>query len=95
MYTPELQTFLTGLNILSAAVIVNKGIFNVINHMTKKTSFPVRLSWVCMVTGALAVVIAPLFGIFFVSWTNTLIHAGIALFLLSNRRVIGTEDGKL
>lgn len=88
----ELQAFnpvLTAINIVAACVILWKGIFHVVNHMSKHTSFAQRWAWIFMITGAFAVVVGPFFGIIYASGIITLIHVGVAMFVLSDRRIWG------
>lgn len=86
MALTDFQIAMLCINLISSLVITYKGIFHVINSMTRHTYFPLRLAWVFMVTGAVAVLIGPLFGIFLTGPYGVLIHFGIALFLVSERR---------
>lgn len=74
------------INFCSALIISYKGIFTVLNSMSKKTYFPVRLAWILMTTGAFAVLAAPIFGLYMTGTSSTLIHFGIAVFVFSDRR---------
>lgn len=75
------------LNVLTASVILVRGVFYVCNTMTCETRWTIRLSWVLMTTGALAVAVGPLFGLFISSVHVTLIMLGVAVFVWSDRRV--------
>lgn len=87
MRLTDLQTVMLLLNIISSLIIVWKGVFHVINCMTKHTRFIVRLAWIWMTVGAVAVLAGPLFGVYITGTYGTLIHMGLALFILSERRV--------
>ncbi len=83
------QTFentLVALNFVSAFIVVYLGVFHIINAMTKRTFFPVRLAWLLLTTGALAVLVGPLYGYSSTSVTNLLIHIGLATLVCFERR---------
>lgn len=84
-----LQQTIICINLICAVIILNRGVFHVINVMTSATYFPVRAAWVLMTTGALAILVGPLFGFYVVSPYVTLLHAGVALFMFKERRIIG------
>lgn len=87
MYYCELNVFLMWVNIISAILIIYRGVFSVINTMTRHTYFPVRVAWMLMVTGSMAVLIGPLFGFTVTSVQTTISYVGVALFIFSERRI--------
>lgn len=74
------------LNITATVIIVLHGLFNVINSMGRKTALGMRAAWLVITTCALAILLGPLFdkptpGPY---WSGIL--AGIALYILFDRR---------
>lgn len=82
----DFDTALMWVNIVCAAIIIYRGIFHVVNTMTRNTYFPVRAAWILMLTGALAVLVGPLFGFYVKSVQTTFTYAGIATFVFFERR---------
>lgn len=81
-----MSTLLVLLNTMSTSIIVLHGLFSVINAMGHGTRHGIRAAWIVMTTGALGILLGPLFnkptpGPY---WTGILV--GIALFILSDRR---------
>lgn len=81
-----MSTLLTLLNTMSTSIIVLHGLFSVINAMGHKTGHGIRVAWIAMTTGALGILLGPLFnkptpGPY---WTGILV--GIALYILFDRR---------
>lgn len=74
------------LNMLAAAVIFTSGLFGAINNMTRCTRHGIRLAWVILTTGALAVLLEPFYGASSPAWQEVLLNCGVALFVLGNRR---------
>ncbi len=87
MQLSEFQIAMLALNLISSCVIVYRGVFEVSNKMGKNTYFPFRLAWVLMTTGAAAILVGPLFGLYLTGTYSTLIHIGVALFIFSDRRL--------
>jgi len=81
-----MNTLLLTLNSLASMVIVFYGVFSVINAMSHATRAGMRTTWVALTTGALGVLLAPLFGKPTPGpyWTAVLV--GIALYILFDRR---------
>ncbi|MBY0556559.1 MAG: hypothetical protein K2P77_05080 [Burkholderiaceae bacterium] len=46
----------------AAAVLLFQGLFHVLNHMDRHSCNVTRLAWLLMTTGALQVLLAPIFG---------------------------------
>lgn len=86
MNSYDLNVVLMWVNIASALTIVYRGVFNVINVMTRQTYFPVRVAWVLMITGAMAVLVGPVFGFTVTSVQTTISYVGVALFVFFERR---------
>lgn len=84
---------LTILNIAAAAVVVVHGVFAVINSMGRHTGHGMRIAWAVLTTGALGVMVGPLFGKLppGPSWTCMLV--GIALSIIFERRRPGALRG--
>jgi hypothetical protein len=76
---------LMAVNWVAALVILILGLFYAINRMSGETIHCIRFAWICMTTGALSVLMAPLFGFAHPSFWQTLINVGIAVFLLADR----------
>jgi hypothetical protein len=73
---------LLALNLLAAAVILVDGMFFTINRMTKHTRHGMRFAWLTMTTGALGILISPLFYKWHPTpWETTLI-VGLALCMI-------------
>lgn len=93
MILSDFEKVMLVLNLLSSMVIAHKGLFHVLNSMSKHTYFPVRLAWVLMTTGAFAVISGPIFGLYMTGTISTLIHMGVAVFVFSDRRfLVGIQD---
>lgn len=73
-------------NTAASAIIVIYGVFSVINAMSHATGAGMRASWVALTTGALGVLLGPLFDKPTPSpyWTGVLV--GLALYILFDRR---------
>lgn len=81
-----MSTVLAFLNTMAAAIILTHGLFHVINAMGHGTRHGMRCAWIVLTTGALGVLLAPLFDKPVPSpyWTGILV--GIALYILFDRR---------
>lgn len=77
---------LLAISLLAAAVILVRGLFFVINRMNRCTPHGMRLAWLAMTTGALGVVVSPLYGSRQPSLWETALLVGIALHVLCDRR---------
>lgn len=73
-------------NLAAAAVIFCFGLFGAINNMTRTTRHGIRLGWVVLVTGALSVLLGPLYGYINPTWSEVILNVGCALFVVTNRR---------
>lgn len=73
------------LNIVCPVVILIHGLFQVINHMTKHTAFFMRLAWLLLTTGALALLLSPWFGVQF-GWGTSFLVWGFAAYILADKR---------
>lgn len=74
------------LNLIAAAVILGKGVFFVINRMDRHTRHSIRFAWLVMTTGALGIVIAPLYGYAHPDMWGTALSVGVALYVVCDRR---------
>ena len=81
-----MNILLLTLNLLAATLIVLYGVFSVINAMTHATSHGMRLAWVVLTTGALGVLLAPLFDKPMPPAPLTAVLVGVALHILCDRR---------
>lgn len=73
-------------NLCAAAVVFVSGLFFVIKNMTWCTKAGIRLAWLCMTTGALGVLIAPMFSVRTPSIAETVLLVGFAIFIIYERR---------
>lgn len=53
---------LPAIYLIAALAILCQGLFHTINHMGRHTQLAARLGWLLLTTGALDIVLAPLFG---------------------------------
>jgi len=74
------------LNLVAAAVVFLFGLFGAINNMTGCTRHGIRIAWILLTTGALAVLLGPLYGYVTPRWSEVLLNCRIALCLLVSRR---------
>lgn len=71
---------------VAAAVILVRGMFFSIPRMDRCTPHGIRLAWLAMTTGALGVLVRPLYGARPPSMWETALLVGIALYVLFDRR---------
>jgi hypothetical protein len=81
-----MNTLLLLLNTAATAGIVLHGVFTAINAMGHGTGHGMRLAWITLTTGALGVLLAPLFGKAQPGAHWTCILIGAALYLVFDRR---------
>lgn len=74
------------LNLAAAAVVFLFGLFGAINNMTGCTRHGIRIAWILLTTGALAVLLGPLYGYVSPRWSEVLLNVGVALFVVTSRR---------
>lgn len=86
---------LVAVNCLTALIIVLRGVLYAANAMTHRTNFFIRISWVFMTTAAMAVLVGPLYGIYQVSVSGSLMQLGVAIFILRDRRELGDRHGQI
>lgn len=86
-------TILTILNMAAAAVIVAHGVFAVINSMGRHTGHGMRLAWSILTTGALGVLVGPLFDKLPPGPSWTIMLVGLAASILFERRKPGKLRG--
>lgn len=77
------------LSLMAAAVIFSVGLFGAINSMDHATRHGIRLAWFALTTGALAILLGPLYGYTQPAWSEVLLNVGTALFLSIDRRRAG------
>lgn len=80
-----LITVLHAANWLAAILIFILGLFYAINNMSGETIHCMRYAWIAMTTGALAILLGPLFGFGPPSFSQTLLNVGVAVFLVVDR----------
>lgn len=73
------------IDLLCAAIVLVSGM-RAINNMTRATSIGMRLSWISLTTGALGILAAPLFGYLNSGLWLTLLHVGICLHVVFDKR---------
>jgi len=73
------------INIAAALLILVRGMFFAINRMDRCTPHGMRLAWLGITTGALGIIVGPLYGIHPNFWQTALV-VGIALYVLFDRR---------
>lgn len=72
-------------NMCAAAVVFVSGLFFAIKNMSRCTKFGIRLAWLCMTTGALGVLIAPIFSIRSPTISESVLLVGFAMFIICGR----------
>lgn len=73
-------------NMCAAAVVFVSGLFFAIKNMNRCTSTGIRFAWIFMTTGALGVLIAPVFGARSPTIPETVLLVGFAIFIHYERR---------
>ena len=76
--------FLLALNIAAAFVIFINGLY-AINHMSADTTHRIRIAWIAMTTGALAILAGPLFGYMHPAWQEVMLNIGCACYVQLDR----------
>jgi hypothetical protein len=76
---------ITVLNMIAAVTVLVCGLA-AINKMTRRTSQGMRVAWLALTTGALGVLVAPLYGYPSPGVWGTALNVGIALHLVFERR---------
>lgn len=74
------------IQMVSAAVVLIAGLFFAIKQMGRCTKASIRFAWISMTTGALGVLIAPIFGVRSPSFPETVLMVGVAIFIICERR---------
>jgi hypothetical protein len=72
-------------DLLCSAVVLFFGM-QAINNMNRSTSIGMRLSWIALTTGAAGILVAPLFGHLHPGLWLTLLHVGICLHVVFDKR---------
>lgn len=73
---------LPAIYLAAALVILCRGLFHTINHMGRRTSLLSRLVWLLLTTGALDILIGPVFGrLPSPSYGDALLLAALAWYL--------------
>lgn len=79
---------------IAAALILGRGLFFIINHMGRHTAFCTRLAWLLLTTGALDVLLGPVFGrVPAPSYGNAILLAGFACYLIWRTRIQSIFEG--
>lgn len=73
------------LNLLAAAIVLVTGLWHA-NNMTEHTRHGIRLAWVILTAGALAILLSPLYGYTHPIWSEVFFNMGVALFVVTNKR---------
>lgn len=73
-------------NMVAAGVVFVSGLFFAIKNMSRCTKSSIRFAWIFMTTGALGVLVAPVFGVRAPSLSETVMMVGFAVFILCERR---------
>jgi hypothetical protein len=73
------------INMIAAAIVLSYGL-GAINRMSGCTCNGMRIAWLALTTGALGVLVGPLYGNALPGAWGTVLHVGIALHVIFERR---------
>lgn len=73
-------------NMSAASVVFVCGLFFAIKNMSRCTKTSIRFAWIFMTTGALGVLIAPVFTVRSPTIPETVLMVGVAIFIICERR---------
>jgi hypothetical protein len=76
---------IAAINMVAAAIVLAYGV-TAINQMGRITCNGMRVAWIALTTGALGVLAGPIFGYPAPGMWGTVLHVGIALHVIFERR---------
>jgi hypothetical protein len=76
---------IAAINMVAAAIVLAYGV-TAINQMGRITCNGMRITWIALTTGALGVLAGPIFGYPTPGICGTVLHVGIALHVIFERR---------
>ena len=82
------------INLIAAAIILIYGLA-AINKMGWRTCYGMRAAWLVLTTGALGVLISPIYGHQYFGLWETALNVGIALHVVFERRRSRDERGAI